>query len=112
MFVLFNPPTCKEGMWGGGENGISVHKHLYPTFSPQQAQHKIHTYIYWHHHHDDDEQQQEEVLCHTLSLTFTLKRILRRQKTNYGNSNISPCKNTIFRKSSKRNQNKSFKILL
>jgi hypothetical protein len=26
---------------------------------------------------------------------------------NYGNSNISPCKNIIFKKSSKRNQNPS-----
>jgi len=29
--------------------------------------------------------------------TFTLKSILRRKK-NYGNSNISPCKNIIFKK--------------
>ncbi len=29
------------------------------------------------------------------------------QKENYGNSNISPCKNIIFQKSSKRNQNPS-----
>jgi hypothetical protein len=33
------------------------------------------------------------------------------QKKNYGNSKISPCKNIIFKKSSKRNT-KSFKILL
>jgi hypothetical protein len=31
-------------------------------------------------------------VCHTVALPFTLKRILR-QKKNYGNSNISPCKN-------------------
>jgi hypothetical protein len=41
--------------------------------------------------------------------------ILRRQKKNYGNSNISPCKNIINlqkkKKSSKKNP-KSFKILL
>jgi hypothetical protein len=30
-----------------------------------------------------------------------------RQKKNYENSNISPCKNVIFKKSSKRNQNPS-----
>jgi hypothetical protein len=30
-----------------------------------------------------------------------------RQKKNYGNSNISPCKNIIFKNSSKRNQNPS-----
>jgi hypothetical protein len=38
---------------------------------------------------------------------FTLKNILRKKK-NYGNSNISPCKNIIFKKnSSKRNQTPS-----
>jgi hypothetical protein len=45
-------------------------------------------------------------VCHTVALPFTLKRILR-QKKNYGNSNISPCKNIIFKKSSKRNQSPS-----
>jgi len=42
----------------------------------------------------------------TVALPFTFKRILR-QKKNYGNSNISTCKNIIFKKSSKRNQNPS-----
>jgi hypothetical protein len=32
-----------------------------------------------------------------VALPFTLKSILR-QKKNYGNSNISPCKNIIFAK--------------
>jgi hypothetical protein len=41
-------------------------------------------------------------VCHTVALPFTLKSTLREKK-NYGNSNISPCKNTIFKKSSKRN---------
>jgi hypothetical protein len=44
-----------------------------------------------------------------MALPFALKSILR-QKKNYGNSNISPCKNIMFKKSSKRNQNPS-KIL-
>ncbi len=46
--------------------------------------------------------------CH-----FTLKRMILRQKKNYGNSNISACPNTTFEKSSKRNQKKpkSFEIL-
>jgi hypothetical protein len=44
-----------------------------------------------------------------VALPFTLKNILR-QKKNYGNSNISPCKNIIFKKSSKMKP-KSFKIL-
>jgi hypothetical protein len=43
-----------------------------------------------------------------VAIPFTIKSILRRQKKkNYGNSNISPCKNIIFKKSSKRNQNPS-----
>jgi hypothetical protein len=41
------------------------------------------------------------------SLAITLKSILRPKK-NYGNSNISPCKNIIFEKSPlKTNQNPS-----
>jgi hypothetical protein len=44
-------------------------------------------------------------VCHTVALPFTFKSILRQKKLNYGNSNISPCKNIIFKKSSKRNQN-------
>jgi hypothetical protein len=45
-------------------------------------------------------------VCHTVALPFTLKSILR-QKKNYGNSNISPCKNIIF----KKNPLKETKIL-
>jgi hypothetical protein len=45
-------------------------------------------------------------VCHSLVLPLTLKSILR-QKKNYGNSNISLCKNIIFKKSFKRNQNPS-----
>jgi hypothetical protein len=41
-----------------------------------------------------------------VALPFTLKNILRQNK-NYGNSNISPHKNIIFKKSSERNQNPS-----
>jgi hypothetical protein len=37
---------------------------------------------------------------------YILKGILR-QKKNYENSNISPCKNVIFKKSSKKSQNLS-----
>jgi hypothetical protein len=41
-------------------------------------------------------------VCHIVALPFTLKSILRqkKKKKNYGNSNISPCKNIIFKKSS------------
>jgi hypothetical protein len=38
---------------------------------------------------------------HTAALPFTLKDILR-QKKNYENSNISSCKNIIFKKSSQK----------
>jgi hypothetical protein len=41
-----------------------------------------------------------------VALPFTLKPLLR-QKKNYGNSNISPYNNIIFKKSSRRNQNPS-----
>jgi len=41
-----------------------------------------------------------------MALPFTLKSILR-QKKGYGNSNISPCINIIFQKSSKKNKNPS-----
>jgi hypothetical protein len=41
-----------------------------------------------------------------VALPFTGKSILR-QKKNYGNSNISPCKNVIFKNSSKKNPNPS-----
>jgi hypothetical protein len=46
-------------------------------------------------------------VCHTMALPFTLKIYILRQKKNYENSNISPCQNIIFNKSSKRNQNPS-----
>ncbi len=48
----------------------------------------------------------QQGVCHIVALPFTLKSILRQEK-NYRNSNISPCKNIIFQKSSKRNQNPS-----
>jgi hypothetical protein len=41
-------------------------------------------------------------------LAIYIKKYLKAKKKNYGNSNISPCKNNIiFKKSSKRNQNPS-----
>jgi len=49
---------------------------------------------------------QQQGVCHTAALPFRLNSILR-QKQHYGNSNISPCKNIIFQKPSKRNQNPS-----
>jgi len=41
-----------------------------------------------------------------MALPFASKSIFR-QKKNYENSKFSPCKNIIFKKSSKRNQNPS-----
>jgi hypothetical protein len=46
-------------------------------------------------------------VSHIVALPFTLKSILRQKKKNYGNSNISPCHNIIFKNFSKRNQNPS-----
>jgi len=47
-------------------------------------------------------------MCHTMAWPFPLLNgILRQKKNNYGNSNITPCKNIIFKKSTKRNQNPS-----
>jgi len=54
----------------------------------------------------DQDTRVKQGMSHTLALPFTLKNILR-QKKNYENSNISPCKNIILRKSSKKNQNPS-----
>jgi hypothetical protein len=45
-------------------------------------------------------------VCHIMALSFTFKSILK-QKENYGNSNISLCKNVIF----KKNPLKETKIL-
>jgi hypothetical protein len=47
---------------------------------------------------------QKQGVSHTVALPFTFKSILR-QKKNYRNSNISPCKHIIIIKTSKRNQN-------
>ncbi len=48
----------------------------------------------------------QQWMCHTVALPFALKMILMQRK-NYENSNILPCKNIIFQKSSKTNQNPS-----
>jgi hypothetical protein len=48
--------------------------------------------------------QKQQGVCHTVALPFIFKNIFFGKKKNYENSNISPCKNIIFQKSSKRNQ--------
>ncbi len=45
-------------------------------------------------------------VSHCVALPFKFKMYLK-QKKNFGNSNISPCKNIILNKSFKRNQNPS-----
>jgi hypothetical protein len=59
------------------------------------------------HHKIEKKQKQKQGVCHTSALLFTLKSILRQKQKHYGNSNISPCKNLIFKKSCKTNQNPS-----
>jgi hypothetical protein len=46
-------------------------------------------------------------VCHTVALPFTFFKSILMQKKNYGNSNISPCKNIVFQKKKKP---KSFKL--
>jgi hypothetical protein len=47
-------------------------------------------------------------VSHNLALPFTLKSIVRQKKEDLWKlSNISPCKNIVFKKSSKKNQNPS-----
>jgi hypothetical protein len=50
-------------------------------------------------------------VCHIVSLPFTLKNILR-QKKNYENSNISPCKKYNLQKKILYKKPRSLKILL
>jgi NAD dependent epimerase/dehydratase family enzyme len=51
--------------------------------------------------------KQGDRVSHLCGLAIYMKKYLNAKKKNYGNSNISPCKNIIFKKSSKRNQNPS-----
>jgi hypothetical protein len=44
-------------------------------------------------------------------LAIYMKKASEGKKKNYGNSNISPCKNIIFKKKSSKKKPKSFKIL-
>jgi hypothetical protein len=37
-------------------------------------------------------------VCHTAALPFTLKKVSEGKNKHYGNSNISPCKDIIFKK--------------
>jgi len=55
------------------------------------------------HHEIVAKLNKQRVCRHTVALPFTLKKY-------YGNSNVSPCKTIIFKKSSLK-EPKSFKIL-
>jgi hypothetical protein len=56
--------------------------------------------------------QNKTRVCYTAALAIYIKNIIR-QKKKYANSNISPCKHIIFKKSSKNKLKNifSFKIL-
>jgi len=61
--------------------------------------------LYYHHSNIDKViEEAKQGVCHLVALSFRFKNILK-QKENYESSNISPCKNIISKKSSKRNQN-------
>jgi hypothetical protein len=90
-----SPPQLPKAVneWTEGEcivKKVRSHK-------AQQLQHKFIT------------GENKGVCHHIVALPFTLKRVLRQMKKNYGNSNISPCKNipNLQKNSSKRNQNPS-----
>jgi hypothetical protein len=46
----------------------------------------------------ETETLKKQGVCHPVALPFTLKLSILRPKKNYGNSNISPCQNIIFKK--------------
>jgi hypothetical protein len=50
----------------------------------------------YHHNHWVTNTKTQQGVYHTVALPFTLNSILR-QKKNYGDSNISPCKCIIFK---------------
>jgi hypothetical protein len=50
-----------------------------------------------HNNQDTTNALIKQGVCHSVALPFTLQSILR-QKMSDGNSNISPCKNIIFKK--------------
>jgi hypothetical protein len=96
-----------------GYESILLHKHRIDAKSQQHPMTNRRTHT--HTHIGDstgygvnwqDYYRFNQGACHAVALPFTLKSIFM-QKKNYGNSNISPCKNTIFKKSAKRNQNPS-----
>jgi hypothetical protein len=65
---------------------------------------RLKTHFWWCFHNSNTSIKQG--VCHIVAFPFALKDILI-QKKNYRKSNISPCKNIIFKKSSKWNPNPS-----
>jgi hypothetical protein len=63
----------------------------------------------WLHHKIETkkEKRKKKGCVSHCGLAIYIKKHLRAKEEYYENSNISPCKNIIFKKSSKRNQNPS-----
>jgi len=59
--------------------------------------------------HSFTKKEKNKGVCHNVALPFTLKKYLKKRQKNYGTSNISPCKNIIFKK--KKSSKKETKIL-
>jgi len=47
---------------------------------------------------EGEEKKSKQGVSHIVALPFTFLKIILRQKKNYGNSNISPCTNIVFKK--------------
>jgi hypothetical protein len=95
------PPTWIQPFW---DQGLLNHLCAQTSAAPNcKSDHKSEKWCYkilksgpiYHY---------QQAVFRIVRLPFTLKSILR-QKKNYGNSNISPCKNIIFKKSSKETNN-------
>jgi hypothetical protein len=56
---------------------------------------------------DIDETLMKQGVCHSVALSFNIKKYLKGKRRIMETQNISPCKNIIFKKSSERNQNPS-----
>jgi hypothetical protein len=61
--------------------------------------------------HPPAEKKQKQGVCHIVLLSFTLKKYLKAKK-NYENSNISPCKNIIFKKKNPLKETKIFQDII
>jgi hypothetical protein len=83
------------GCWGRQNVAVFLKKFYFSAWPLSQIW--LITLCKWSPVHTPDKIENKGCVNYTVALPFTLKRILR-QKENYGNSNISPCKNIIFKK--------------